>query len=471
MAIPIKGQTESEGSPSTYYEYEVVASNRRADKVHIQLKLWVRMKNFSNYFSFAIGHECKVNGVYQYHVFKNDRKWWGHQWEGDYSGYWKKGSYDYNGSNWHGPYTVFDGDVPIGLDDGYVHIVPCIVRPPITGLGGTGIYAKNDMDKTNWKGRKGVWRPWGTDEQRGSWANRALTHDMAFGNNKSLQELGTDSGYWIGVYPRPSVVKGLSLSPQTIDVAKQDAQAVLAKWDASQRAKGYKVYIAKDAPGSRSKGCGSTAARSMSIAPRAKLGLSELFHGDKVYVGVVSYDSAGVEAKKVSWAGPVNYFENLSEAPNSGYVLGKKRERNKILYRGEPNVEIRYSGTRDGSYPIKRYELVRISDGYKIGWSRSSEISIAAAAEKLFRASSFPGVARPRKSSVWELRCYNTKERPVYMKGTKSWLRISVYYYGGVLYVYDGGRWHEGIAWVYDSGKWHEADAVHVHRNGDWKTL
>lgn len=470
MGIAWGGACQSNGQPQTYYEYAVETWGRTASSIHVRLKIRVRMKWYSSYFSFAIAHECKVNGVYQSASIKDTRKFWGHQWEGSYYGggdfYWSSGEYDYDGTVWHGWYTVFDGDVPMDVDDDAVHIVPCITRPPITGLGGGGIYAANDLDKTNWQGRSGVWSPFGTDQHIGSWAWRPLTEDGCFLNNRWLEELG--DGLYVGKYPRPANVENISLTPAKVDVANQDTQAVTGSWSASQRAVGYNVQISKGGPGRNPVSLGSVNRNGITLHPRKNLNVSELFDGDQVYIGVYSFDGSGVTSTQTRWGGPVTYYEIPSRSPNAGYLIGRKGEPNQIIYKGESAV-LHYSGEYNGSYAIQTYQLVRLSDGVTLTWQRGDAKSSSTAMEKLI-ALSIPGVDRPRQTRVWELRAFNVKNRAVYMDDNNEWLRISVDYYGGVVYVHDEG-WREGICWVWENGTWHESDAVFVYRNGVWETL
>lgn len=469
MSIPWSGATQSNGVPGTYYEYRAEYSNRTEKSIRVKLQIRLRMQWYSSYYSFRIAHECKVNGVYQYADIKTTRRFWGHQWEGSYYGggefYWQAGDYNYDGTNWHGWYTVFDGNVPIGLDDDTVEIVPCITQPPITGLGQGGIYATNYQDITNWEGRRGVWRPFGSDEMRGSYKSRACPEDGCWLNNRNVE--GLSGGLKVGKYQRPANASGIVLSPSRIDVAEQDSRAVTGSWGRAQRASGYRLYLSKSSSGASSRSIGSVSRNSATFHPRIGLKLDEMVDGDEVYLGVRPYDSNGVESTRTVWGGPARYFEAPSEAPDEAYLVGRNGEPNRILYKGERAV-LHYSGESDGSYPIETFELHRKSDGASVRWARGNASESADAAERLVSLS-IPGVERPNVVERWELRAYNTKGRPVY-KEDGTWLEIEVDYYGGVVFVHDAG-WHEGICWVYSGGSWHEAEAVYVRKGGEWKTL
>lgn len=473
MSIPLSGQTwgpTPKSRPYTFYEYKVQTSDRDATSVRVKLLLRLRMQNYSSYYSFRIAHECKVNGVYQYADVKTTRRFWGHQWSGSYYGggdfYWQQGDPYYDGRAWRGWFTVFDARVPIGVDATTLDIVPCITQPPITGLGGGGIYAPNSQDETNWVGRRGYWRPFGNDEMIGTYANRPCPDSGCFLNNYYLESLAAPA---IGVYPRPSDVANLTLNPTSIDVAVQDAKRVDGKWSASQRAAQYDCQISKTPDHKDAKALAKVSATNISFLPKESYGRVEMMDGDKFWLGVQAVDGRNVTSKNRTWAGPATYFETPSEAPSQAFLMGRKKVKNEIIYRGEDAV-LSYIGQKDGSYPIARFELVRVSDGWSSSWTPSEGRK---SADWWQRTLFVAGVARPRQTQVFELRAYNTKGRPVYLKGQKKWLRFDVFYYGGVLYVLDERKkWHEGIAWVYDQhGHWKEADAVYVWTGSKWQTL
>lgn len=461
MAIPMGGATQSQGHPRTYYQYGLSVSDRNSTSVYVRLTLSLRMQWWSNYFSFAIAHECKVQGYYQARTLKYDRHWWGHQWTGSYGDWdfgWDPDWYDYNGDVWHGPYTVFEGWVPIGVDESHLSIIPCITRPPITD--------SNPLDIGNWAGSSGYWHPWAADEHYGPYAWSGDHEDMAFGNNRWCEEL---AGCDIGVYPRPDAPKSIILTPPRIDVAVQDTRSVSGDWNDCQRAAKYNLWISRTSSGTSPVSIGTVKKSSCSFFPRKRFGVDEMFDGDKVYLGVQSVDRSGVTSRNTVWAGPTTYYEIPSKAPSSAYLVGRKKDHNQILFRGE-DAKLYYSGMSDGSYPIAKYSLYRLEDGAHVDWIPSDASSGEELGQKVVELT-MAGVKRPRQTKVLELRAYNTKGRPVYLSGTKSWLRISVLYFGGVVYVYTGERWHEGICYVYTGGDWHESDGVYVQTNGGWHTL
>ena len=466
---------QSNGSPQTLYKYTAEYSDRRFDRVRIRLYVSVRMRYYSSYFSFRITHAAKVNGVYQDAEIKSSRAFWGHQWEGSYDDVgdfdWWEGSYDYNGANWHGWYKVFDGDVPVGVDDTSVTIQPCITREPITGPGnpyGTGYpHGTNSLDKTNWQGCSGVWRPWRDTAQIGSWAWRNLNVDAAFLNNRWLDSLSPN--FRIPAYPRPNPITTVKISPSRVDVAIQERKSLTATWSAPSNATGYKVWMKKN--GANKVYLGTTTACKYSVNPYVVYGRKEIFDKDKFTFVVMPYDRNGIEAVRTTESSACEYYEIPSYAPNAGYVTGRKGTKNEILFKGEgaDTATIFYSGMEDGSYPVCTYQLVR-DDGVTITWADSEGTGIAPASVRRAIA----GVQRPRTTRTWTLKAFNTKNRPCYMKGTNNkWLQISITYYGGVIYVYDepNNKWHEGLARVYVDKTWYESDAMFVYRNGEWLTL
>lgn len=468
MAIPIKGRTQANGAPKTFYEYEIETSNRTSTKVHVKLKVWLRLNLSTSYYSFRIAHECKINGVYQYANIKTTRRFWGHQWEGSYYGggdfYWQYGDAFYDGRAWHGPFTVFDGDVPMGVNDDTLNIIPCLTVPPITGLGGSGIYGWNAEDVTNWKGKKGVWRPFGKDEMRGSYKNTPCPEDGAFLNNRNLEPL-SPSSCKIGAYPRPNVVNAVNVSPSSIDVAYQETTPVTAKWAKATRATKYDVYLSRNANHSDAKKVSTTTNTSIVLYPVQALKIKEFFADDKVYVGVASIDSMGVASSSIRWSSAITYFERLSKAPTSLKIVGHKGTDNDVLYKGE-QATIYYSGQSDGSYPIETLQLYRPSDGWNVSW----QVNDAENDNNIWSiVKDIGGISTPNQTEQMQIRAYNTKGRPAYASGN-SWTTIDVFYYGGLIYIFDE-MWHEGLCYVYVDGEWHEADAVYVNTPNGWKTI
>lgn len=522
MSIPKYAYTQSNGDPYSLYEYKWSVSNRTSTSVRLKLEVWVRMQDWSNYFSFQIAHETMVytnasrkDGVYQWAWIKQGRGWWGHQWEGD-SWLWEEGSYDYAGNNWHGPYVVFDKDVPIGLDDSKLYIVPCITRPPC-------LYNPYDfdgewtpsLDKTNWEGRDGYWRPFDKDEYPWYWYyyDHSCSEDMAFGNNKDLEFLDSDSGIDIGKYPRPSNVTGLSVSPNRIDVANQNTASVTVSWKAATNASGYKVCISKgskDAANSKSVAPNATGT-SVSFNPKQSfVGGSgwknaELKDGDTFYIGVRPHDSASVESTGWSWVGPVTYYETKSASPSGGFIVGRNGRKNECALAGE-TCKVYFSGWSNGSYPIERFVLRR-QDGAEVSWKASETVSSDSLGKYVQKA--VAGWERANQDVTFELRAYNTKGQEVYTASYNTsgsgdkWFRFSVKYYGGVVYVYGKSSylgndtaysklsgspsWRQGLCRVYgrsryygddaayarlqDSPAWHEAALVFVWTGKKWGNL
>jgi len=505
MGIAWSGATQSGGAPKTFYWYEAEYSNRTATTVHVKLKLWVRMNTYSSYFSFQIAHETKVYKVsddsvieeaYQWAWIKQGRGWWGHQWEGD-SWLWTAGTWDYNGSNWHGPYTVFDKDVPIGIDDETINIVPVITRPPCLYDPSSfdGSYTPW-LDKTNWKGYSGYWRPWSKTEY--PWYfwhyDHSCSEDMAFGNNRWLEPLG--GGTNIGRYVRISDVGVIRANPQRIDVSLQDSQEVTVSWDAVSGASYYKVTIVDEGTGEVINTV-SDSYRQTSITFNPKRYFvggnnwksTELFDGTKVHVYVQSFDNQGISSASSTAAPEISYYEVASEAPTDAFIIGRNGRKNECMFRGE-RLNFYYDGSKDGSYKIAKYVLHRVKDKVEVSWeppkdssgkdSRSRDIN------GRFVTIDFPSWAKPNEDIVFELRAYNSKGRPVYMSGTSSWFRFSVHYYGGILYVwgkpeYTGNdtaydrlsgesAWREGLCRVWDGSEWRESEVVYVW-DGYWRGM
>lgn len=505
MAFAWSGATQSNGRPATLYEYRRTFSNRTANSIHLKLELRVRMRDRSAYFSFQIAHETKVYGGaigrnerYQWAWVKQGRGWWGHQGSSGDGWLWTVGSYDYYGDNWHGWYTVFDQDVPLGVDDDMVYIVPCITRPPVlydkaTGNGGGWTPS---LDKNNWQGSTGYWRPFGPDEY--PWYFYHYDHpceeDLAFGNNRWLEPLG--GGTNVGKYVRPGKATGAKVSPDRIDVSLQDSGTVDISWKAASGAAGYSVVVCKGArDASKAKVVvNNIAATKMSVNPKkAWVGgtnwkSTEIMDGETFYFGIVPHDAAWVTpaaeyADSITWVGPVTYYEAKSASPDSGFLLGKRGERNWVIFTGE-TCKVYYSGQFDGSYPIAKLVLRR-SDGVEVSWKPSEAKSDSLGRYVVRDISGWP---KAGDDVVFELRAYNTKNRPVYLASynggatEEKWLKIIVRYYGGTLYVwgksaFNGNEteyarrsgnagFNEGVCRVWDGEAWLEAETVYVW-NGD----
>ena len=526
MGIPWSGYTEGNGDPYSLYEYRKTLSNRTSTSVHLKLEIRVRMRDWSNYFSFQIAHETMVyvgqygrNGVYQSAWIKQGRGWWGHQWEGD-SWLWEEDSYDYAGNNWHGWYTVFDKDIKIDVDESEIFIVPCITRPPCLydPYNFDGEWTPS-LDKTNWEGHSGYWRPFGADEYPWYWYfyDHEPSEDMAFGNNRNLEALG--DGTNIGKYPRPANVTGFSVTPTRIDVSEQDSKSVKLSWNKATNASGYEICISK---GSKTAWNGSDTSTVKLVASNAT-GTSlnfnpkqafvggtnwkstELKDGDKFYIGIRSHDSAWVRSTSWTWVGPVTYYEVLSTAPTSCFVVGRNGVRNECLFIGE-TLKIYFSGQTNGSYPIDRFVLRR-QDGVELSWKASEKTSSDSLGKYVTKA--LAGWSRANQTVSFELRAYNTKNREVRLASYNSsgtgdkWFKFDVKFYGGVMYVYGkssytgnegaynklsgGESWEQGMCRVYgkssytgndtaygnlsDSESWHDAEMVYVWNGKKWSSL
>ena len=222
-------------------------------------------------------------------------------------------------------------------------------------------------------------------------------------------------------------------------------------------------------------------------------------------MAVVPHDSAWIESAGVSWTPAVTYYEILSEAPTSCFVVGRRGIRNDIFFKGE-DANIYYSGEANGSYPIQSICLRR-QDGLELWWNhseRSSRDSLG-----LFVRKTIAAWARPNQDVTFELRAYNTRGREVWLKSYNQsrtgakWYTFKIHFYGGIMYVYGksaydgdetkyaylGGstKWNEGLARVWgkkeyfgddaaynaltDSPKWHESALVYVHDGSRWRSL
>ena len=470
--IPLEGHSQSTGRPGTYYKYSVETFDRTATSVHVRVWYSCRMEWYSSYYSFRIAHECRVNGVYQYADIKTTRKFWGHQWEGSYYDqddmYWQYGEYDYDGTAWHGPYKVFDAVVPMGVDDTDIEIIPCVTQPPITGLGGVGIYAPNPQDVTNWAGQWGYWRPFGDDEMIGSYTPWNLgvpcPEDGPFLNNRWLDTL---EGGSIGAYRRPQPPSGVSLTPAGVDVSEQRDRPLQGLWRAGNGASSYDVRLYLDGGAQGGVSLSRTASTKVEFTPMGPLSVTEMKNGDRVRIGVASVDSQGVQSASRAYSNWTTYSEVASSAPTNAWLAGRRRgERNEVFFRGE-TADLHYSGQKDGSWPIETYRLVRLSDGKSVSWDASQAARDPDALGGKVIALSAPGVDRAPRTERFELRAYDARGAATYMP-SGGWFRFDVLYYGGLVWVYDS-EWMEGPCWVWDGSTWRQADEVHVWDGSTWR--
>lgn len=472
MAVPMEGWTESNGSPDVYYRYELSTSNRTASTVHVVLRLSLRLRYYSSYYSFRVAHECTVNGVYQYRDIKTDRSFWGHQWEGTYlegSFGWVYGTYDYDGTAWHGPYTVFEGDVPMGLDETALHVVPCVTQPPITGLGGTGLYAPNPQDVTNWAGQWGYWRPFGEDEMVGSYTPWNLGYpcpsDGPFLNNRGLQEL-SGPGVDIGPYGRPDSPKSATATPSRIDVAQASTTPVSVSWPST----GSPTYLVEMNFGDEVREVSRTSSPSLKVLPGKVLGRA-MAAGDSVSFSVTPVDSNGVAATSPARTGDVVYFEVGSTPPSDVDLLTSRPDAvvggalcKQVSFRGERCVFL-YRGGTDGSYPASRYVLEL--DGSQVASWRAQDASQTAHGGLRWSSVqvSLPGGEAGSKG-VLALYAYDSAGRLLEPVPT-----LDVYRYGTDAHVWDGSKFREGYSvHVWDGSSWLEASRPYVWDGKKWRT-
>lgn len=458
--MPMEGAVESNGSPSCFYRYAVDVSGRDASKAHVRLSLWLRMRWPSSYYSFRIAHECKVNGVYAYADVKTTRAFWGHQWDGTFIvGYydwgtfgWDASSPDYDGSVWHGPFTVFDADVPMATGDDAVSIVPCITQPPITGLGSYDeVFGPNDEDVTNWQGRTGYWRPFGDDEQVGSYAGRPCPEDGPWLNNRGLAELDCPK---VGRYAAPSPVSRVDVSPRSIDVARQADTRIRASWPASRLASRYVVKV-MDPNGPAEVTVTGTSAEV--IPPSARNGLFE--DGWDTCVTVTPVDANGVSGGATG-SDAVRYFETPSRGPSSLRIecsrgIGAAGTR-------PEDAEAAYTPGTDGSYPVARYEL--LGPGGKVcSWPASA--AAREGSERRYRPVRV-AVGRPGASERYELVAYDSKGRELSPRASAS-----VSMGSGVVSVWDGSAWLQGQPWVWDGSAWLQGERAWVWDGSAWRSI
>lgn len=479
MGIPMSGQTSDpeggKGTPYTYYEYHVETWGRTSSSVHVRLSLYLWMGTYSSYYSFRIAHETMANGVYQYSDIKTTRRFWGHERSVgtsyfDVDDFWFASWDDwYDGTFRHGPFVVFDGDVPMGLDDEVLDIIPCITQPPITNIG-DGIYAWNSQDHTGWRGEPGYWRPFGPDEQWGSYAWEPNSWSGCFLNNRYCQPLEGD-GIDIGRYPRPAACRNLVLSPSRVDVRGQDSTPLVARWDAAARAARYAVRLERLPKGATEwilDDWQYVRDAQVSMLPKSRLSTKEILDGDRYRVTVQSVDSSGVWSAESTTSGVTTYYEVASHAPTNAYLVGRRGERNEIIYKGE-SARLWFDGWFDGSYPIAKLSLTR-QDGVSTDILPSS-ISNTTHHEESPKTLDIPPY-HPNRKVTFELRAWNTMGRPVYVDGdmsAKRWYSFEVDYYGAVASVWTGSSWREGVVWVWDGTEWHEGSELFMWDGSQWK--
>lgn len=440
--LPMSGATESSGDPTTFYEYSLETWGRTASSVHVRLSLRLRMRDFGNYYSFRIAHECRVNGTYAYADVKATRAFWGHQWEGlfvadwyDWGTFgWDPGSPDYDGSAWHGPFVVFDADVPMAPGASRLSVVPCITQPPITGLGAwDDVFGPNDQDVTNWAGASGWWRPFGEDEQVGTYAGRPCPQDGCWLNNRGLLELG---GCDVGTFALPDAPTSLSVSPASVDVAAQASTRLSVTWARARFAERYEVRLDGEL-------VATTSGTSASAVPaRARsLGMSG---GDRASFQVRSLGSGG-GASAWSHGASASYFERPTRAPSSVVVSGSGRPGH-VASRGE-SARVSWPRPEDGSWPVTSYRVVL--DGETLSELPASGAS--AVPGGLSTQVTFP--ARPAGSSgTLEVRVYCRSGEVFRADGTRASCEVA--WDAPEVSVYDGERWLSGPLSVYDGTRW-----------------
>lgn len=459
VKIPMEGAVESNGSPSCFYRYAVDVSGRDGAKAHVRLSLWLRMRWPSSYYSFRIAHECKVNGVYAYADVKTTRAFWGHQWGGTFVvGYydwgmfgWDPSSADYDGSAWHGPFTVFDADVPMAVGDESVSIVPCITQPPITGLGAYDeVFGPNDQDVTNWQGCRGYWRPFQDDEMVGSYASKPCPQDGPWLNNRGLAELDCPK---VGKYAVPAAVSRVDVSPKAIDVAKQADTPIRASWPASKLAARYVVKVMDPSGTAETSVTGTSASV---IPPSARKGMFDA--GDGTCVTVAPVDAAGVAGDAVG-SDAVTYFEVPSKGPSSLRMecsrgTGKAGDRPEV-------AEAVYMPGADGSYPVACYNLVG-PDGPVDSWSASA--ASRDGAMRRYRPVHL-AAAKPGSTERYELVAYDSKGRELSPRASVAVSRL-----GGDVAVWDGSSWLQGPPWVWDGSRWLFGERSWVWDGSAWRS-
>jgi hypothetical protein len=525
--IYLEGKTQSnDQSPSTRYKYGLEITNRRANQVHVKLSVSVRMELPTNFFSFRIAHECRVmawpvgsggayapearaldacrkSGTYQYADIKKTRAFWGHQWVGSYDGPgdfgWTYGSADYYGDAWHGPFVVFDKDVPCEVGTTKLVIIPCITQPPITGLGGSGIYAVNRQDVNNWRGSPGYWRPFGVKldgvagyEDIGSHSTANLgpmmTEDGSFLSNKNVEMLDPRLSV-ISKYPVPEKPSSLMVTPSAIDVAEGTTTDVHPMWTDSPRAARYRIDLTVtkvNLSGSqlyvKTKTWGFTSTKSGNgpyISVSKMFGISEFFDGDKVRVSVIPYDSNGVQGTPAESA-DVSYFARPAKAPQFARIVGRQGVDNAIAWNGEEAATLTFGGWQDGSYPIVAFTLVVLGFDASGGRDISKDVTIGTfGIDSVTMLSGYATVAgevslrvqalRRIGNVVMELRAIDSKGRYVYYSSSQQGYRWNVSVSGGLVSVYDGSSWKEGVVNVWNGSSWVVADRVHVFDgSGEW---
>ena len=356
MAIAWSGACQSNGDPGTYYEYGAEYSNRRSDRVHVRLWVWLRLAYRSNYFSFAIGHECKVNGVYQSTNIKMDRTFWG-----GWSTYgWAPYGSNYDdmadGTKWHGPYVVFDADVPVGIDDTRVSIIPCITRPCIC-RGGAEPYQFNYLEKCGWQGETGVWKPWDPDEHVGYWAWTPLTQDGCFLNNYWLEELS--GGLSIPKYQKIGPASSAKLAPKLIDVM-QPSTMVNSEWTMPSGGVGTRVSVARiksdwyeaDAPllkYSAHIGAIGWVDPTESPLPAGTVGEAMRLEAIRLYLGKSSYTGDIQVSAHVQGSGWQEYVDSGQAAGTTGQALRLEAVKIKLTEQLAEHFDVYYRAHVQGT--------------------------------------------------------------------------------------------------------------------------
>lgn len=409
-----QGATESKGLPRTEYRYDVKLTKRTQTTVHVWVGVRVRMTNYSSFFSYAIGHHCKVvtskQEIEQAVYIKNDRHMWGHQWAGSYSEWqsgqlvdWTYGSYEYNGKAWHPQdkwCTVFDGDIKLAPDETKVKVIPCINRPPIVNG------AWDPIEKTCWEGQTGIWHPFhGNAHWGGYYAYRTCPEDAAFLNNRNYARLADDPRLTCGPAPAPAKVTGITVNPKLIDVSAAEKTRINVRWASASGAVKYQVeefrfktyndYVNNKPLNPKGKVLGTVTSTSFSYQPKAEYkinGTPAFIGGERIMIGIRSINSSGVYAARSNApeSNIVVYHENRAESPYSAYIVGRHARSmggNALFYQGINGLSMHaYDGKKglnevaafgenekvrlyywgnwyQGSYPYIRLQLVRVADG------------------------------------------------------------------------------------------------------------
>lgn len=410
------------GGTSVQYEYRYAVMNRSEVTVHVRLEL--RLKPLAD-LNGHIDHEVLIyGGSYEGSAsnlrvrIKNDDTAW-------------------QRDTWTAWFRVFDSNVSIGIDENMVYICP-----------GVGL------------------EPYTFSEEYG-----------ALGD-------GTD----VGSYPRPSAASGVTVTPTAINVAQQNSIGTTVRWNAAMGASSYRVYLNNGTDMTTYKTVGSYSTASCTFNPKqmwvngANWTSTEFRDGMSLYVGVEPYNSSGVGAGEVTWAGPIVYYEDKTYSPSTCFIVGWLGTRNELLHWGEDGVRIYVGDWAEGSYPIERFELRR-QDGVTLAWNVAdmSEDSIGK-----YIVLDFAKWGVVNQYVRFELRPYDSMGHAAYLP-SGSFLKFSVKFCGGTMSLYgkpewggdedsyrhaDGDEtWRSGLAYVYDGGAWRRAAAVYVYTGTGWATL